>query len=345
MRAASRSAAIVGAGVAGRLCALRLARSGWRVDLYDDGAPSASAAAAGMIAPASEALLDGVDRKTAGLWRGAARLWPGLAAELRLEIAATGALHLAPAAELDQRAMQAERLGVRAKRRGDGLLLPEDSQLDASGALEALARATEAAGVRALRTPVSVRSGRLSCGGSPVRADVVVVAAGWGASALVEAAPELAVLHPIKGQLLRLAGPAGSGPVLRGRDVYLAPGREGWTVGATMEEGLGDLRPDPALLAGLGAAATAIRPELAGAPAQAAVGVRAATPDGRPLVGLSSSGLLLATGLRRNGWLLGPLVAETVAAYAEGRDPDAALGGQAHAWSPARFARPTQGPA
>jgi glycine oxidase len=47
--------------------------------------------------------------------------------------------------------------------------------------------------------------------------------------------------------------------------------------------------------------------------------VRASSPDGLPLAGASAErGLFLATGARRNGWLLAPLVAETVVAAVAG---------------------------
>jgi glycine oxidase len=63
-------------------------------------------------------------------------------------------------------------------------------------------------------------------------------------------------------------------------------------------------------------------------------GVRAATPDGLPLVGPSAApGVLLAVGARRNGWLLAPLVAKVVAAYVTGRD----TGRYAAQFDPRRF--------
>jgi glycine oxidase len=49
--------------------------------------------------------------------------------------------------------------------------------------------------------------------------------------------------------------------------------------------------------------------------ARPAVGVRAATPDGLPLVGRSSTpGVWIAAGARRNGWLLAPLIAKVLTA-------------------------------
>ena len=64
------------------------------------------------------------------------------------------------------------------------------------------------------------------------------------------------------------------------------------------------------------------------------VGIRGATSDGLPLAGpTQAEGLHLALAPRRNGWLLGPLVARVVADGIEGAAPvpDAA------ALDPARF--------
>jgi glycine oxidase len=73
-------------------------------------------------------------------------------------------------------------------------------------------------------------------------------------------------------------------------------------------------------------------PGLAEATFGLAAGVRAATPDGLSLVGFSRAPkVILATGARRNGWLLAPLVAQVVTAcvtggeagpYARRLDPD-----------------------
>jgi glycine oxidase len=65
-------------------------------------------------------------------------------------------------------------------------------------------------------------------------------------------------------------------------------------------------------------------------------GVRAATPDGLALVGRSAAPrVILATGARRNGWLLAPLIASAVAACVLGRDP----GALAARLDPARFSK------
>ena len=308
--------------------------------------PCASASAAGMLAPASEAVLDGVSEATAAPWRRARGRWADFAARHGLALQSAGATHLAPPEALETRRARALALGFAAARTSEGLHLPGDAHLDAPTTLERLTKAAAAMGVRLTEGRAEAVQGELQVAGRPAQADLVVLATGWGGARLAGVAPELAALLPIKGQLLRLPGPPAEGPVLRAADAYLVPGPAGWTVGATMEAGASDLAPDGLRLEALRAAALAIRPELAGATAVPAVGVRAATPDGAPLVGPSRSGrVILATGLRRNGWLLAPLVAEAVAAYALGEDPDAVLGGQARAWSPSRIVLPEQGPA
>ena len=78
-------------------------------------------------------------------------------------------------------------------------------------------------------------------------------------------------------------------------------------------------------------------PTLASQAVSARVGIRAATPDALPMVGpCSRPDLFLATGLRRNGWLLAPLVAGMIADYLAGRDP----GPYARRLDPQRFERP-----
>jgi glycine oxidase len=101
-----------------------------------------------------------------------------------------------------------------------------------------------------------------------------------------------------------------------------------------MEAGRSDADIDPAALAPLIAAAKRLFPGLTDAGLTASAGVRAATPDGLPMVGLSRMpGVILATGARRNGWLLAPLVAQIVTACVTGHDS----GPYAARLDPARF--------
>jgi len=108
----------------------------------------------------------------------------------------------------------------------------------------------------------------------------------------------------------------------RAEGVYLCPDPAAAILGATMEPGLDDRRVDPARAAALLRLGEGLWPGISTLRARTEVGVRAATPDGLPMVGWSRApNVLLAVGARRNGWLLAPLVARTVAAYLAGEDP------------------------
>ncbi len=170
--------------------------------------------------------------------------------------------------------------------------------------------------------------------GETVAADGLIAATGWGAATAWGAtlAPELAVLRPIKGQILRSSAGPTHGPVVRGAGVYVTPGPHGAIIGATMQSGVADRRIEPDLVQGLLAKAAALYPTLAQADYAPSAAVRAAAPDGLPLVGPSRKpGVLLAAGARRNGWLLAPLIADEIVRLAGGQ------GAPIAAFDPARF--------
>lgn len=345
--------AVAGGGVLGLVCAIRLAGFGWRTTLHRDppGLEGASAVAAGMIAPASEAVLDGAGPYA--LLRAARDLWPALAENCRVELARDGAVHLMPEEAAPARLAAFAALGARAQRGSTRELLagwsaaglsagsrtavftPEDWHLAPGPALRALEAAAGRAGVSIVEARVDPAVlARARRPAAALGADVLVLAAGWGAVAFADVAPEAARLSPIKGQLLRLAGPTPAGPVVRAPGGYLAPDPQGVIVGATMEAGATDLAPDPARLDALRAVAAGLVPALAHAPGRPGVGVRADTPDRLPLVGPSRrEGVVWAAGARRNGWLLAPLVAQTVEAHLAGKTP----GPFAAALDPRRF--------
>src|SRR5439155_12883466 len=104
--------------------------------------------------------------------------------------------------------------------------------------------------------------------------------------------------------------------LVRGRQVYLVPhGRDGLVVGATVEEkGF-----DPAVTAGavhdLLADAIEVVPGVAELElVETLARWRPGTPDNAPLLGPSAlPGLVVATGLHRNGVLLTPVTADVIA--------------------------------
>lgn len=164
--------------------------------------------------------------------------------------------------------------------------------------------------------------------GEELRAPAVVLASGaWsGAAEWLPAAARPAV-RPVKGQVVELRARDGRPPcqrILASERVYLVPREDGrLIVGATSEEqGF-----DTTVLAGgvheLLREAYRLLPEVAELELLGArAGLRPGTPDNLPLVGPGAlEGLLLATGHYRNGILLAPLTAETIAAQLAGKPP------------------------
>ena len=342
---------VAGAGAFGSAIALRLIQSGARVTLVDPelgAGRGASGVAAGMLAPAFESVLDPETNLPFDLLCAARDLWLDLAAGIGRDIGLcrSGAAWvdlpgLEPRADRIRAAL--EGLGARiappasAPQDMDLVFTPEDWRLSPSMALPALLGAFRAAGGTAVRGALAgVEPGRaVLADGGRLAADRVVLATGFGGAGL---APELAALTPIKGQIIRypdLAPPSGA-PSLRCAGGYVTGGADGLCVGATMEAGLSDRMADPATIERLHALAGRLHPETQGLEPVPAAGVRAASPDGRPMLGPSSApGLLLAIGARRNGWLLAPLVAQIIAAYLADGDP----GPYANLLAADRFAR------
>ena len=328
---------VAGAGVLGLTTALALADCGCEVTVCDPGGPNASSIAAGMIAPAFEAALDESARPHLDLLMLARDLWPGMAQRAGIFLDRTGALAVgdeawletvaAGFAAVDQGAVPIGGDTARGLAPGlsdafdEALLSREDWRVDAPTALGALASAAAAAGVTFQAKIVRERGD----------ADFLVMATG-AKEGLADLAPELAQLSPIKGHIVRVAAPS-AGATVRGEGVYAAPG-SGLAFGATMEPGRADVGIEEEKAMPLLAAGLRLFPGLRGAPMQMAAGVRAATPDGLPMVGPSTApGVILAVGSRRNGWLLAPLVATVVAACVTGRD----AGAYGAALAPARF--------
>lgn len=300
---------VAGAGALGLCIALELARGGAEVVVWDPAAPddNASGVAAGMLAPAFETALDAASADHFDLLLAARDLWPDLADRAGIALDRSGAAYFGD--HIGAVAARLKALGVAAGVYGDRVYTREDWRLSPRAALAALRSTAGAAGVR---------FGQGLAEG-PADGAVLVLATGAERHGL---APELALLAPIKGHILRLSGGPDIGPVIRGDGVYICPDPAGALVGATMERGVDDRTVEPARVAGLRQAAEALLPELADLDARAETGVRAATPDGLPMVGPSlAPDVLLAVGARRNGWLLAPLVAQTIAAYVAGDDP------------------------
>ncbi len=354
---------VAGGGLIGLSVALRSAQRGLSVTVVDD-APGtgASRAAAGMLAPVTEAAYG--EEPLLRLCLASLERYPAFL----VDVARAGGVQvpLRTAGTLvvgfdddDMRALDVlhafqrelgldvERLTGRESRRREPSLTPRvrgglhvagDHSVDPRALHTGLLAAAEATGVRLVRSRVAgvrVSDGRatgvLLADGGELTADIVVLALG-AESAALPGVPPMPV-RPVKGQILRLRGAAGllDGTVralVRGRQVYLVPyGGEGLVVGATVEE----VGFDPTVTAGgvhdLLHDAIEVVPGVTELElVETLARWRPGSADNAPVLGPSDlPGLVLASGHHRNGVLLTPLTGEAVAEHlAAGTLPDLA---------------------
>ncbi|NJC69767.1 glycine oxidase ThiO [Planosporangium thailandense] len=320
--------AVVGGGLIGLAVAWRCVQRGLDVTVYDADEGKASTVAAGMLAPASE--IHAGEAELQRLLDTSARLWPGFAAELEeatgvpvgyrdegtLLVALTGddLREVHRLCGVYERAGQpVHPLSVQQLREREPLLAPgvrggahapQDRQVDPRRVLAALRKAV---GDRVV--PVKVTDL------SSVDADVTVVAAGTGTTALTGLP-----VRPVKGQTVRLAAPAPPlRHVIRGyarsRPVYLVPRRDGeLVVGATEEERGADISVTVGGVLDLLRPAAELLPEVMEYPVREILaGLRPGTPDNAPILGALKAGVFVATGHYRNGVLLTPVTADLIA--------------------------------
>jgi glycine oxidase len=268
---------VVGAGVIGMAVAWKAALAGLSVVVCDpDPGRAASWAAAGMLAPVTEASL--VEAPSTALRVASARMWPDFAAALRAEsgvdvgfrdegtlaiafdeddhrhleeLARVHALLELESEWLDTRECRALEPSLSPRVRG-GLRVAGDWQVDNRALVTALIAAMTTRGIEVRRVGVRTLTGDADAitgaeldDGTVVSAGSVVIAAGpWSPS--IAGLPEVArpPVRPVKGDIIRVLGSADD-PVLtrairagvRGKDVYLVPRRNGEVViGASVEE-------------------------------------------------------------------------------------------------------------
>jgi len=310
---------VVGAGVLGLSVAAELTARGQDVRVIDPCRANASAVAAGMIAPAFESLLDGVDAERAALLRDAAALWPEFAKRAGIRLDETpaewrGADAAEVAGTLSALGFTVESGAVRA---------PTDLRLDAMTSLYALKASLtwpviteDAQSVE--RTAdgwqVHTATGAVFSGQLVIATGVAAALPGLSG----EATMIIDAVQPIAGQIGRVAAPL-TDRVVRGRDGYVTPFEGGALIGATMVFGSRNASADPEASERLAAAAGRLLGIEPPRDIEWRGGVRGATQDGLPLAGPVGDGLHLALAPRRNGWLLGPLVGRVVADGIEGR--------------------------
>jgi len=357
---------IAGGGVIGLSCAWMLSRSGRRVAVVDpEPGHGAAWVAAGMLAPANEAFFG--EAALVRLLVAGARRWPPFAAALEAAVGSeigfepSGTLVVArdpsDRAALDQLLAFRRSIGMDSRRLGasecrrlvpalspaicGGAEVPGDYQVDNRLVVGALVEACRLAGVQFVATRV-VRvdlDGRGSAqgvqteDGATIVAGTVVAAMGWQTPSLGGLpAGILPEVRPVKGHILRLAGPRllerTVRGLVRGRTCYLVPRHDdSLIVGATVEEMGPDLRVQAGAVHSLLDDARSLVPgvdelELR----ECSVGLRPGTPDNSPHVGWTEvEGLAVATGHYRNGFLLAPITAEAVTALIAGGEGPAEL--------------------
>ena len=349
---------VVGAGVIGASSAWHLARLGRQVTLIDDpAAPAASQVAAGMLAPVTEAEFG--EESLLSLNLASSEMYPAFAEEL---VHATGQdigyhrcgtlmvardvddvrVHDEVHAYQQKLGLEAQRLSGREARaleptlapgtRG-GIFVPGDHQIDPPALVRALSLAVDSAGVeRVQERVVSIRPGpgavtvRLANGDELSCATVVIAAGSY--SGAIAGFEEFAIpVRPVKGQLVHLRArrevtlPARN---IRGVEVYLVCRPDGRVVvGATVEEQGFDTTLTARAVHELLRDAYELLPasvelEFVGATA----GLRPATPDNAPAIGLVAPGVVVAVGHFRNGVLQAPITAKAVGELVEGRQPE-----------------------
>lgn len=332
--------AVLGGGLVGRLVAWQLAGDGYRVALYErgDAAGTASAAwvAAAMLAPLAEAA--SAEPLIVELGQASLDAWPRLLAALPEPVffQRNGTLVVwhrndrAEAALLERRlranaprmlaagshvtALDAAQLSAAepalAGRFAQGLLLPDEGQLDNRQTLAALAAGLAERGVDAHWNTVVDDGARPPAG-------VTIDCRGLGAKAVLPS------LRGIRGEVARVHAPgiALTRPIrmLHPRyPIYIAPKEHNlFVIGATEIEGE-DLSPMSVRSAlELLSAAFAVHPGFGEARIlELNTQCRPTLPDHRPSIVWDGAATLAVNGLYRHGYMIAPEVAGTAAALA-----------------------------
>ena len=329
---------IVGAGVLGLCTAFELCRRGHSVVVIDPGGANASAVAAGMIAPAMEAAIDDASPERAALFRAARDLWPDFAQAAGIALARRPAeWRGGDAAGI---AARMRSLGFQAQLHGDRVVTDEDYQVDPAQALAAMKAALgDAVMIGRVEAVSPADDGwRVETDRGTLTARALVLATGADPAIPGLSEPvreQVEAIQPVRGQI-GITKQALAGHVVRGPGAYVAPMGMGAVVGATMESGRRDTRPDVATGERLLEAAWRV---LGRTPEPLEIewraGVRGSSADGLPLAGAAPGGhgVFMALAPRRNGWLLGPLVGAAVADAIEGEPASP----HAHTLDPGRF--------
>jgi glycine oxidase len=330
---------VVGSGVIALACSAELADRGLRVRLVGTThAGEASSAAAGMLAPSVERELG----PTHALAVASRDRYPGYVAALgertahAVPLNRRGILEVAldedraqqlraiidePSEWLDREAIALEEPEL--SHVAGAAFHPYDGCVDPLALLDAL-RALVARHDRitvARENVCSIHATELGCNvltdlENRYASDQLVLAAGAWTPLIEGVDTTVAVIEPIRGQMIAFAGRP-LGHVVYGPGGYIVPKADGHTMaGSTMEHAGFVASTTDEGLDGIRSAAGRICPALANAAVSASwAGLRPVTPDFLPIIGRDAtwSRIVYACGHSRNGILLTPLTAELVA--------------------------------
>lgn len=348
---------IVGGGVIGLSLAWRLRQGGASVLVAEKSEPAREAthAAGGMIAHCDP----GNPPQLAALVAASARLYRAFVDELRAEafqspdLRDKGTIAFFEPGEHPEceraRSLcdsEVQDLEPSIAQRGRAYFLPECS-VDPRKLGSALEKAARTRGVDFVTgspvTEIAVLGGRATGVRTSkafyAAAAVVNCAGAWASQIKPFGVPT----HPVKGQIVCLVPQPEDhrqGPlvqhVIRTAEIYVIPRSDGRILlGATVEEAGFDKRVDAETVQRLREAAVKVVPALSEMRMHDAwAGLRPGTPDGLPVLGMTSlSGYYAATGHYRDGIMLAPITAVLLGQLLSGRAPEIDL----QPFSPLRF--------
>jgi glycine oxidase len=342
------SIAVIGGGLIGMSVAWELARTGWRVAVFEKNSigGEASWAGAGMLSPGGE--VEGPSQ-LAELAVESRRLYPKFVRELErasglaVDYQECGGLDVAYSGEelreLEARAVEQRGAAIRSKavspehirafwprlrQKGlaGGRFYPNDAIVNPRELMAALAVACRAAGVAvaencpATRVAVSQSGAAIDTHRGAGTYEAAVMAAGaWSSEILVDGAPEIPRAEPVKGHLVGYQQPEQTcNTIVRRGRTYLLQRANGLLIAGASVERVGfdrEVRGD--IAAELAAEAAFLFPHLADtAPVETWIGFRPAS-EGVHIEAWHSKRLYLAYGHYRNGILLAPVTAKRIA--------------------------------
>ncbi|WP_119304153.1 glycine oxidase ThiO [Dongia deserti] len=345
--------AIIGGGAIGLAIGWRLASADLAVTVFDRGraGSAASEAAAGMLAPVSEA--EPEEDALIQLALAGHAMWPAFAVELTartgtlIDYWQCGGLHVALDRDEVERLRFLQdflaRLQLEARWLGGtearslsphlspnvkaALVSPTDHQVDNRKLMAALRTAFVTDGgwlqEHTEVTALDLAGGKVTgviAGGRRYAAELVILAAGaWSGANEALPAQYRPPVRPVKGQMLSVRMSSSLTELILWRNGrYLVPRRDGrLLIGATVEERGFDDRLTAGGLFQLLEEARALLPDIDELPIEERwSGFRPASRDDAPILGPSPlPGLIYATGHYRHGILLTPITAAGIAEY------------------------------